>query len=105
MDQPLTHLASFTPAHARLFSRIGITKTSEIWTYPPPELAKKLKITQLELQTILCGLCEEIAPKPQLVSNFSANGPSSFTTGDPLLDKALGGGVRAGMVTEICGES
>ena len=105
MDQPLASFTSLDPSRVRLFSKIGITKASEIWTYAPSELAKKLKVTEMELRATLDVLCAEIAPKPQLVSEFLVNMPSCFTTGDALLDKALGGGVRAGMVTEICGES
>ncbi|KIM31863.1 hypothetical protein M408DRAFT_327269 [Serendipita vermifera MAFF 305830] len=104
MDQPLASL-SLDPHHVRQLSRVGITKVSEIWTNGPTEVAKKLKITQEEFQIILDAICVAIAPKPQIVSNFSDNKPLCFTTGDTLLDKALGGGVRAGTVTEICGES
>jgi len=105
MDQPFSSFPSIDQAHVRLFARIGITKLSEIWSYGPSELAKKLKMTQEAFQTILDALCTEMAPKPQLVSQYIGNKPPYFTTGDALLDKALGGGVRVGMVTEICGES
>jgi DNA repair protein RAD57 len=105
MDQPLSSFTSLDPSHVRLFSRIGITNASDIWTHALPDLAKKLKITEAELQATLDILSAEMAPKPKMVSKFSENVPFCFTTGDVLLDKALGGGVRAGMVTEICGES
>jgi DNA repair protein RAD57 len=105
MDQPLAAFTSLDPSPVRLFSKIGISKTSEMWTYEPSELAKKLKVTEVELQATLDVLCAEMAPKPRRVSEFPVNIPSHFTTGDMLLDKALNGGVRAGMVTEICGES
>ena len=105
MELPLAAFTSLEPNHVRLLSRVGVTRASEIWIHGPAELAKKLKMTQGDFQTILDAVCAEMAPKPQLVSRFSVNESCCFTTGDELLDKALGGGVRAGTVTEICGES
>lgn len=105
MEKPLAAFPLLDSNHARLLSRIGITKASEIWAAGPTELAKKLKMNPEEFQAMLDAVCAAIAPKPQSVNSFSTSEPSCFTTGDASLDKALGGGVRVGMVTEICGES
>ena len=44
-----------------------------------------------------------MAPPARLLSETEDIG-AKFTTGDKLLDQALGGGIRTGLLWEFCGE-
>jgi hypothetical protein len=41
---------------------------------------------------------------PSLLRDVKHNGSETITTGDVLLDKILGGGIRVGMIWELVGE-
>jgi len=38
------------------------------------------------------------------LDDLSSDGDEKFSTGDAILDKALGGGFRTGMICEVVGE-
>lgn len=105
MDVLVTSIATLDEAQKSLLSKNGVIRASDIWLYSPMDLAKKLKLTVDEVQSIIAAICKETAPKVQLLSDCVDNGPNCFTTGDVLLDEALGGGIRTGLITEISGES
>lgn len=71
---------------------------------PPSELAKKLKTSVSDVQSIVEKACIEISSGYLVPKKLSVDGPSTFTTGDIFLDQALGGGIRTGMIWELAGE-
>ncbi|KAG8784029.1 hypothetical protein FRC20_005131 [Serendipita sp. 405] len=106
MDQPIPSIEDLPPVHKHLFARAGIRNCSDVWMNAPSDIARKLKVSTEDVQAAIDALCSVIAPKPTLLAHSEqCNQPGCFTTGDPSLDEALGGGVRLGMMTEICGES
>jgi len=44
-----------------------------------------------------------VQPRIRRLKDVQAEG-DDFTTGDPRLDDALGGGIRTGMIWEVAGE-
>ncbi|KAG8813446.1 hypothetical protein FRC17_001578, partial [Serendipita sp. 399] len=106
MDQLISTIDDLSKADKLLFTRAGIRSCSDVWQSAPSDIAKKLKVPTEDVQAAIDALCVAIAPKPSLLADSEQfNHPSRFTTGDASLDEALGGGVRLGMMTEICGES
>ena len=50
-------------------------------------------------------LCQDVAPKSQSVGLLVEEEPQNWiTTGDDGIDRLLGGGIRTGVITEVCGE-
>lgn len=71
---------------------------------PPGDLAKKLKSSVSDVQSIVEKACSEISSGQLSPKRLSVDGSTSFSTGDTFLDKALGGGIRTGMMWELAGE-
>ncbi|KAH9946299.1 P-loop containing nucleoside triphosphate hydrolase protein [Epithele typhae] len=69
------------------------------------DTAKKCRITLKEVQTITDIVCGELEQPPQPLSEAIGIGEGVFTTGDAAVDACLGGGIRTGMLWEICGEN
>lgn len=72
---------------------------------PLPDVAKRCKISVPDAKAIHDKLLKE-APTTELTLLNEVEGELDdvFSTGDRTLDQALGGGIRTGMVWEICGE-
>ena len=69
-----------------------------------PEVAKKCRIPVAELENLIDLVCDELFQSPRTIRTVDRIGGEVFTTGEPYLDEALGGGIRTGMVWEIAGE-
>jgi len=71
----------------------------------PQDLSRKCKISVHDADTII-DLLYASADSPRLrrLADVKDEGGEVCTTGDPLLDKALGGGLRPGAVWEVVGE-
>ena len=71
----------------------------------PQEIAKRCKISPLEIKRIFDTVLNAI-PLRQLnvLEDMAHGGDEKFSTGDAILDTALGGGIRTGMVWEVVGE-
>jgi DNA repair protein RAD57 len=69
------------------------------------DIAKRCKSSPLEIKRIM-DILLRATPWPALNRLDSSDGAEDemFTTGDVVLDKALGGGIRTGMVWEVVGE-
>ena len=105
MDYSISSLTSIDASQKQLLSRVNISKVSEIWLHAPSDLAKKLKVPLEQVQTIIAAICKSVAPNVHRLQDYVNNRPDCFTTGDTMLNQALAGGIRTGMITEICGES
>ena len=57
-----------------------------------------------EIQRIVQEVCKEVAQQSHDGTRSLTSRDACFTTGDEILDEALGGGIRTNMVWEICGE-
>ncbi|KAF8969859.1 P-loop containing nucleoside triphosphate hydrolase protein, partial [Flammula alnicola] len=70
------------------------------------EIAKRCKSSPLDVKRIVDAVLDSI-PAPELtgLDRLSLVNDEKFTTGDDILDDALGGGIRTGMIWEIVGES
>lgn len=58
----------------------------------------------MEAQALLDLVCNELASHPVPLNDPSIPIDHIFTTGDSILDKALGGGIRTSKLWEITGE-
>ncbi|KAG6849589.1 hypothetical protein H0H93_007174 [Arthromyces matolae] len=84
----------------------GRLNASDVMLSSSQDIARKCKISAAEAQSIIDHLYLNTS-RPQLLKLEDADraGCECFTTGDPVLDGALGGGIRAGMIWEVVGES
>lgn len=98
--------------HIRL-TRIGDScdladyiEASEIITAAPQDVLKRLKLSDIQqVNRLLHTICQDVAPRSNALSDIvDADESNWITTGDPEVDRLLGGGVRTGVITEICGE-
>ena len=56
------------------------------------------------MDVIVGIVCKELYQPPSPLREVANLGTEAFTTGDDFVDKVLGGGLRTGMLWEICGE-
>jgi len=82
----------------------GILNVAEFMLTSPNDLAKKCKVSPLEVKCMREAVCRETFRQARLLEEVKHEGDEMFTTGDTLLDNALGGGIRTGMVWEVAGE-
>ena len=83
----------------------NVNTFSDLLIIPLPDLAKRCKISVPDAKAIYDKLLRECPlTELTLLSQVQGELDEIFTTGDGVLDQALGGGVRTGMVWEICGE-
>ena len=71
---------------------------------PPGVIAKRLKSSLNEIQSVIESLCKELAQASLRVGGIEECADDKFTTGDAVLDRVVGGGIRTGMVWELAGE-
>ena len=57
-----------------------------------------------EAQSIVANICKEYAKRSLRVESIRDAAAEKLTMGDSVLDKAIGGGIRTGMVWELAGE-
>lgn len=86
-------------------SRYNISLPDLVLT-PQKDLAKKYNVSPLEINAIIDTVCKS-NPIQALTLAELFSSPKSYgicTSGDPVLDVALGGGFRTGMIWEVVGE-
>lgn len=72
---------------------------------PVQDIAKRCKASPVEIKRLVDIVLSRIPQRPlQRLDNLRSEGDELFSTGDSVLDKALGGGIRTGMVWEVVGE-
>ena len=72
-----------------------------------PELSKRCKLPPFEIKAITELVCQSLVPETRTLEEWISHHGSAqgwLTTGDAALDRALGGGIRTGMVWEFVGE-
>ncbi|OBZ75189.1 DNA repair protein XRCC3 [Grifola frondosa] len=103
--QPLSSIPSLSVTQKAALRTGKIVTVEDLLLKAPANLAKSCRIHVKEVENITDLVCKELAQEPRLLADVSREGEEKFTTGDPALDEALGGGIRTGMVWEIAGES
>jgi len=84
----------------------GLAKCSDLLTLTTLELVDRLDLYLEEVEDVLEAVAAAVAPQPRTVLQLlqsKAAGPRPLRTGLPALDSHLGGGLRAGGVTEVVG--
>jgi DNA repair protein RAD57 len=88
-----------------ILSFIASIKTvADLVLAAPGELSKRLRRPLSEIQQLVQNVSNELAPRISTASTAVGPAHTWFTTGDAALDSIIGGGIRPGMVWEICGE-
>ncbi|KAG6909456.1 hypothetical protein DXG01_000441 [Tephrocybe rancida] len=92
--------------YSAVFKRGNLTDASEIMISSSQDIARKCKTSAAEAQAIIDALYR-CAPQPGMsrLKDAMLDGNETSTTGDPILDGALGGGIRSGMIWEVAGEA
>ncbi|KAJ3550775.1 hypothetical protein NM688_g5001 [Phlebia brevispora] len=122
--QPLSKIVTLTASQRRLlqhgkysvYSTAGrptepflgqISTVKDLLVLSVQDLAKRCRITYPDAQNIVDTVCEDLASQLPLrtLDDPESCRDQTFTTGDRLLDEALGGGVRTGKLWEIVGQS
>ncbi|KAL5532939.1 RHP57 [Sanghuangporus sanghuang] len=101
----LQDVKSLSAAQKAALIKNNFRDASDIVLTPPEEIAKKLRTSLSEAQAIVETVCKEIARKSLRIAKIAECSDEKFTTGDSALDRAIGGGIRTGMVWELVGES
>ena len=105
MCRPLRSGRGVEAAHAAV-RQSGLAKCSDLLTLTTLELVDRLDLYLEEVEDVLEAVAAAVAPQPrtalQLLQSKAA-GPRPLRTGLPALDAHLGGGLRAGGVTEVVG--
>ncbi|KAF7791243.1 hypothetical protein EIP86_002257 [Pleurotus ostreatoroseus] len=104
---PLAKLQTLSSTDKTILKRSEITSLRQLLLLSASDLSKRCNIVYKEAQRIIDTVCEELAPELRLYTLDDPEGSRdlTFTTGDPLLDKCLGGGIMTGRIWEIVGES
>lgn len=81
-------------------------EASEVITAAPQDVLKRLKLADIQqVNRLVQTLCQDVAPTAKRLSDVADEDDRNWiTTGDPEVDRLLGGGVRTGVITEVCGE-
>lgn len=81
-------------------------EASEVITAAPQDVLKRLKLADIQqVNRLVQTLCQDVAPTAKRLSDVADEDDKNWiTTGDPEVDRLLGGGVRTGVITEVCGE-
>lgn len=85
-------------------SAVNILTVADIILLSPSDLVKKCRISHHEAQEIINTVCDELAPKLYTFYHEDLPKDETFTTGDALVDRVLGGGIRVGKLWEVVGE-
>ncbi|KAJ8521015.1 hypothetical protein ONZ45_g2253 [Pleurotus djamor] len=97
-------MLSLSSNQRAVLKRGNVVDSDDLILTPPYELARRCKVSLLDIQTIVDAVCaaslQTLSPLHTLVGQHT-----KFSTGDPGLDDALGGGMQTGMVWEVAGES
>jgi DNA repair protein RAD57 len=85
---------------------IGQIRTlADLFANNPSEISKKCRLSPSDINTIIDLWCKQITIVPRTLEEvLKAGADQGFTTGDEIIDRVLGGGIRTGSVWEFVGE-
>ncbi|KAJ4488231.1 P-loop containing nucleoside triphosphate hydrolase protein [Lentinula aciculospora] len=99
--------AALSSSQKALLKRGKITTVSDLILIPAQDVARKCRVSPLEINAIVETICKAHPIYAQTLDELLSP-PNLYgvcTSGDSHLDAALGGGFRTGMVWEVVGES
>ena len=83
----------------------NLETVSDLLLNTPQELAKRCKISPVEIKRTVNAVLNAIPLRRlNVLEDIAHEGDEKFSAGDPILDLALEGGIRTGMVWEVVGE-
>ena len=83
----------------------NLETVSDLLLNTPQEIAKRCKISPFEIKRIIDTVLNAIPLRRlNVLEDIAHDGDEKFSTGDAILDIALEGGIRTGMVWEVVGE-
>ncbi|KAJ3969130.1 P-loop containing nucleoside triphosphate hydrolase protein [Lentinula raphanica] len=103
----LASLAALSSSQKALLKRGKITTVSDLILTPAQDIARKCRISPLEIIAIVDAVSKAHQIHPLTLEELLAppNLYGTCTSGDARLDATLGGGFRTGMIWEVAGES
>jgi DNA repair protein RAD57 len=92
-------------AYAYACFAANILTFADLILLSPADIVRRCRVSHHDAQNILNTVCDELAPE-RLISLADPELPKdeTFTTGDALVDRLLGGGIRTGKLWEVVGE-
>ncbi|KIK63879.1 hypothetical protein GYMLUDRAFT_196861 [Collybiopsis luxurians FD-317 M1] len=98
--------ASLSSSQRALLQRGNIASVSDLILTPVQDIARRSRVSPLEIKSIVDAVCKSSPINAPTLAQLSLpNSCAICTSGDTLLDAALGGGFRTGMLWEVVGES
>ena len=82
----------------------GFVTVSDVLLSPLSDISQRCRLAPQAVQAIVDSIARALARPPSILRDVMRNGSELITTGDTVLDKMLGGGIRVGMVWELAGE-
>ena len=82
----------------------GFITVSDVLLLPFSDISQRCRLAPQAVQEIVDSIARALARPPSILRDVMRNGSELITTGDTVLDKMLGGGIRVGMVWEFAGE-
>ena len=83
---------------------MNILTVADLVLLSTPDIVKKCRISYHEAQEIVNIVCDELAPPLHSLDDPEVPKDEVFTTGDAIIDRVLGGGIRTGKLWEVVGE-
>ncbi|KAG6813093.1 hypothetical protein H0H92_013947 [Tricholoma furcatifolium] len=97
-------LNGLSASQIAVLNRGNLSNPVDILLTSAQEIGRTCKISVMEAQDIIDAMYSD-APRPQIRPlNDIERDIELCTTGDPVLDEILGGGIRPGMIWELAGE-
>ena len=83
---------------------VGIQTVADLVLLSIPDIVKRCRISHHDAQEVFNAVCDELAPPLHSLADSGTPKDETFTTGDALIDRMLGGGIRTGKLWEVVGE-
>ncbi|KAL0566154.1 DNA repair protein rhp57 [Marasmius crinis-equi] len=98
--------SALSSSHKQILRRGNVNTISDLVFTPVADLARRCRAPPLEIKGIVDTFYRSQQAQARSLEECLAASPTGIcTTGDELLDNAVGGGIRSGMVWEVVGES
>jgi hypothetical protein len=82
----------------------GLVTISDVLFLPFSDVSQRCRLAPQVVQEIFDAISHASDRPPSILRDVVRDGSETITTGDVLLDKMLGGGIRVGMIWELVGE-
>ncbi|KAI9433974.1 P-loop containing nucleoside triphosphate hydrolase protein [Lactarius indigo] len=103
-DTLLSSIPGISPSRQLALKKGGLVTVSDVLFSPAYDVSQRCRLAPQAVQEIFDTISQAIDHPPSLLRDVIHDGSETITTGDILLDKMLGGGIRVGMIWELVGE-